>query len=115
MGRAIRNNKNNKWSLIHIITKPQNKAIIQLLSDKKPRMPVQICKELSKSFPKATLYLAMKELAKRKFLVPMIIENKTKPWRSLTEILGYTLDEDLYAIIKTLDEVDEKAGRISNK
>jgi len=92
--------------------KPQNQAIIHLLSDGKPRMPVEICREL-KRFPKATLYLAMKDLANQKILTPMIIENKTKPWRTLTELLGYTLNKDVYKLIKILDEAEEQAKKIN--
>lgn len=114
MARIRHSDASDRWRGIQIITKPQNRAIIHLLSDKKPRMPVEICREL-KEFSKATLYTSMKELTARKILVPMLIEMKEKPWRRLTELLGYTLDEDVFDLIKILDEADKEARDISNK
>jgi len=105
----------DRWYNLQIIIKPQNRAIIQLLSDRKPRMPIEICHELRSRFPKATLYVAMKELTMRKILVPMLIETKGKPWRRLTELLGYTLNEEIFELIKILDEADRKARDLSNR
>ena len=95
-----------------MLVKPQNQAIIHLLSDGKPRMPVEICREL-KGFPKATLYIAMRELVMKKILVPRIIEDKGRARKTLTEILGYTLDEDVHKLMKILNEADKLAENIS--
>jgi len=115
MARQTKTSSDERWYNLQIIAKPQNRAIIQLLSDKKPRMPVEICHELRNRYPKASLYIAMKELAIRNILVPLIIENKKKPWRSLTEILGYTLNEEIFKIIELLDEADKQAKDVLPK
>ena len=114
MGRQANNQGEHKWRHLRVLVKPQNQAIIHLLSDGKPRMPVEICREL-KEFPKATLYIAMRELVMKKILIPKIIEDKVRSRRTLTEILGYTLDEDVSRLIKLLNEADKFAENISMK
>jgi len=111
MGRQ-NNQGEHKWRHLRVLVKPQNQAIIHLLSDGKPRMPVEICREL-KEFPKATLYIAMRELVMKKILVPKIIEDKGRTRKTLTEILGYTLDKDIPELVKTLNEADRLAENIS--
>lgn len=112
MGRQANNQGEHKWRHLRVLVKPQNQAIIHLLSDGKPRMPVEICREL-KAFPKATLYIAMRELVMKKILIPKIIEDKGKRRRTLTDILGYTLDKDVYELIKMLNDADKLAENIS--
>jgi hypothetical protein len=111
MGRQANNQGEHKWRHLRVLVKPQNQAIIHLLSDGKPRMPVEICREL-KGFPKATLYIAMRELVMKKILIPKIID-KGKGRRTLTDILGYTLDRDVLELIKILNEADKLAENIS--
>jgi hypothetical protein len=48
-------------------------------------------------------------------LIPKIIEDKVRSRRTLTEILGYTLDEDVSRLIKLLNEADKFAENISMK
>jgi hypothetical protein len=112
MGRQANNQGEHKWPHLRVLVKPQNQAIIHLLSDGKPRMPVEICREL-KAFPKATLYIAMRELVMKKILIPKIIEDKGRTRKTLTEILGYTLDEDVSELIRMLNETDRLAENIS--
>ncbi|MCX6776275.1 MAG: hypothetical protein NT130_05505 [Candidatus Micrarchaeota archaeon] len=112
MGRQANYHGELKWSHLGVLVKLQNQAIIQLLSDGKPRMPVEICREL-KGFPKATLYIAMRELVMKKILVPKIIEDKGKKRKTLTDILGYTLGSDIHELVNILDEADGLAGNIS--
>jgi hypothetical protein len=112
MGRRANNQSEQKWRHLQVLVKPQNQAIIHLLSDGKPRMPVEICREL-KRFPKATLYIAMRELVMKKILIPKIIEDKGKRRKTLTEILGYTLDDDVSHLIRMLNEADKLAENIS--
>ncbi len=112
MGRQANDQGEHKWRHLRVLVKPQNQAIIHLLSDGKPRMPVEICREL-KAFPKATLYIAMRELVMKKILIPKIIEDKGKRRKTLTEILGYTLDEDVSELVRMLNEADKLAENIS--
>jgi|SRR5271157_3273904 len=112
MGKQSNNEGEHKWRHLPVLVKPQNQVIIHLLSDGKPRMPVEICREL-KAFPKATLYIAMRELVMKRVLIPKIIEDKGKRRKTLTEILGYTLDKDVSEMVRLLNEADKLAENIS--